>query len=129
MLKFLLLALIAPSVLFAAEKQKTVECSGNTVITVGNAIGAQTPFDAVFQIKGDSVEMIEGDNQRFSSEYKLNEELTRPERNGYGSENGNLFFFKKSGRFQILKIRIVNAEIKSETTDGNCKAFTKKDVF
>lgn len=129
MLKILLLLSLAPSVLFAAEKTKTVECSGNTVITVGNSIGAQTPFYAVFQIKGDTVEMIEGDDQRFSSEYKLNEELTIPERNGYGSENGNLFFFKKSGRFQILKIKVIDAGIKSETTDGSCKAFKKKDVF
>ena len=74
-------------------QERIVQCNGQTVIKVDNAIGAQTPFFAVFKIEGDTVTMTEGDRLRFATRYESNAELTRPGRPGYKSDNGNLFFF------------------------------------
>jgi len=109
---------------------KMVECDGNTLIKVDDRIGAQTQFHAIFSIEGDTVTMVEGDSTRFSNSYKASEELTKPGRPGYGSANGNLFFFKTSGRFEIFKMEVTSSGgLKSETTEGQCKSFTPSDVF
>ncbi|MEL0638790.1 hypothetical protein V6259_18830 [Marinomonas sp. TI.3.20] len=108
---------------------RKVECEGSTVIEVDGHIGAQTPFRAVFSIEGDVVNMVEGDVSRFSKSYKANEEITKPDRPGYHSENGNLFFYKTSGRFEIFKLKVVSSGLKTEKTSGQCKKFTPSNAF
>jgi hypothetical protein len=74
--------------------------------------------------------MTEGDSFRFATSYRADAELNRPGRPGYKSNNGNLFFFLDSGRFQIFKIDFVSGVgLKTETTDGECKRFERSDVF
>ena len=108
---------------------RNIECEGNTLIKVGDRTGAQTPFRAIFSIEGDVVNMVEGDSTRFSKSYTANEEITKPERPGYHSDNGNLFFYKASGRFEIIKIAVTKFGLKAETTSGQCKPFTPNNVF
>lgn len=113
-----------------SAQSRQVQCEGNTIIKVGDRIGAQTPFSAIFKIEDDTVTMTEGDFFRFSTVYRANSELTRPGRPGYGSSNGNLFFFLDSGRFQIFKMDIApGAGLRTETTDGQCKKFEPSNVF
>lgn len=113
----------------SAIPNRSVECEGNTLIKVGDRIGAQTPFRAIFSIEEDVVNMVEGDSTHFSKSYAANEEITKPERPGYHSDNGNLFFYKASGRFEIVKIAVTQSGLKTETTSGQCKAFTPSNVF
>lgn len=112
-----------------AITNRAVECEGNTIIDVDGRIGTQTPFRAVFSIEGDVVSMIEGDTFRFSKTYTANKEITKADRPGYHSENGNLFFYKTSGRFEIFKMQVVSSGLKTEKTAGQCKPFTTSNVF
>jgi hypothetical protein len=111
--------------------KKMVECEGTTVITVDSRIGAQAPFHAVFDIDGDTVKMLPGetDTTVFAETYTLHPELQRPDRPGYHSEKGNLFFYKQTGRFEIFKMDVVSSGIKKVTTTGQCKPFTPSSVF
>lgn len=107
-----------------------VRCKGQTIIKVVDSVGAQTPFDAIFRIEGDSVTMIEGDFFRFAKDYLASTELTRPGRPGYKSDRGNLFFFLDSGRFQIFRLdHIVDVGLKTESTTGDCTKFDSSGVF
>jgi hypothetical protein len=136
MKKVILLTILAISTGSAAEDtvsiqlaEKLVECTGNTVIEVNNRIGAQTPFHAIFKVQGETVTMVEGDSMRFSKTYAAHSELMEPDRPGYHSDNENLFFYKTSGRFEILKIAVVSSGLKTETTTGACKSFKPSKVF
>jgi hypothetical protein len=113
------------------KNPKTVECTGNTIIQVGDRIGTQTPFSAIFRIEGDVVTMVEGDAIRFSKSYKASQNFTKqePDTLGYASEKGNLFFFKTSGRFEIIKVGVVYAGLKIEKTSGQCKLFSPSNIF
>lgn len=126
-----MVALIGPVLCHAetAISNRSVECTGNTLIEVDNRIGAQTPFRAIFSIEGDVVNMIEGDFMRFSKSYKAHHEITKPDRPGYNSKNGNLFFYKASGRFEIVKMQVTSSGLKIEKTSGDCKPFTPSNVF
>lgn len=110
---------------------KTVECTGHTIIQVGDRIGTQTPFSAIFKIEGDDVTMVEGDTIRFSKNYRASQNFTKqsPDSLGYASEKGNLFFFKTSGRFEIIKVGVVYDGLKTEITSGQCKLFTPSNIF
>jgi len=130
-IKILLTAFVLSAAAHAETSitNRAVECEGSTVIEVDSRIGAQTPFRAVFSIEGDVVKMIEGDTLRFSKNYMANKELTKADRPGYKSENGNLFFYKTSGRFEIFKIQVVSSGLKTEKTSGQCKPFSPSNVF
>ncbi|MCP3685875.1 MAG: hypothetical protein GY695_04335 [Aestuariibacter sp.] len=134
-MKIKIACIILPSLFSAASyaeqeiSDRMVECDGNTLIKVNDRIGAQTPFHAMFKISGNTVTMTEGDFMRFSKDYTANAELSIEGRSGYTSENGNLFFYKESGRFEIAKIGVVSSGLKTEETSGQCKKFTPSDAF
>lgn len=128
---FLALASLMSTALYAEHQfsDRMVECDGNTLIKVDDRVGAQTPFHAIFKISGDTVTMTEGDTMSFSKNYTASAEITKEGRPGYKSENGNLFFYKDSGRFEILKIGMVSSGLKTVTTSGQCKKYTPSDAF
>ena len=130
MLEFALAALLLLFCDACISQDRLVRCQGQTVIKVDDIIGPQTKFDAVFRIDGDSVVMTEGDFFRFAQSYKADLDITRPGRPGFRSENGNLFLFIESGRFQIFKMNYVSGVgLKSESTEGDCKRLEKIDAF
>lgn len=111
-------------------KDMVVECSGDTTIEVPPIIGAQTPFWGIFSIKGNVVEMVEGDNINFSQRYTYASELSLQDRPGFGSKKGNIFFFVNSGRFKIFKMDLTKrGNIRTETTTGNCVPYVSNAVF
>lgn len=124
-----LLALVSLSA--SAVEPVKVQCSGNTTIKLNQRIGAQTPFNAVFSIEGDTVRMIEGDTLRFAKEYARSAELEskNASRQAFTSESGNLFFYRESGRFELIRVEVVDGALKMEQTDGACEKFVAKNVF
>lgn len=108
---------------------RKVECEGSTVTEANGHISAPTSFHAVFSIEGDVVNMVEGDASHFSKSYKASEEITKPGRPGYLSDNGNLFFYKTSGRFMIFKFKVLRSGLQTENTSGQCKKLTPGSVF
>ena len=55
--------------------------------------------------------------------------LQRPNRPRYKSDNGNIFFYKLTGRFEIVEFDVVTSGLKKISTEGSCKPFAKSNVF
>ena len=119
------------SPVFASVPGKIVECDGYTVVKNGEVVGSQVDFSGVFNIGKNNVTMVQGDTLRFAKSYKLDPELTLPERAGYGSSKGNLFLHLNTGKLEIVSSRFEDYPVGTviEHTIATCKPYVANDVF
>ena len=119
------------SPVFASVPGKIVECDGYTVVKNGEVVGSQVDFSGVFNIGKNNVTMVQGDTLRFAKSYKLDPELTLPERAGYSSSKGNLFLHLNTGKLEIVSSRFEDYPVGTviEHTIATCKPYVANDVF
>jgi len=110
---------------------QTVSCKGNTSVTVGSSVRNNTPYKAIFKIEGSVVSLIQGDALLDAKTYHLDESISLPNRPGYTSDKGNLFFYTDSGDFKILRMRPLRHAPGMEVVEsnGSCEKFKKSNVF
>ncbi|MBM1195538.1 hypothetical protein [Pseudomonas weihenstephanensis] len=119
------------SPVFASTPRKIVQCDGYTVVKNGEVVGGQVDFSGVFNVSQEVVSMVQGDTLRFAKSYKLNSELTRPERAGYVSNKGNLFLHLNTGKLEIISTRFEDYPVGTviEHTIATCKPYIENSVF
>ena len=116
---------------FASTPEKIVQCDGYTVVKNGDVAGDQVNFSGVFNIGQEAVLMVQGDTLRFAKSYKIDPELTLPERTGYGSNKGNLFLYLNTGKLEIFNSRFEEYPVGTviEHTIATCKPYIVNNVF